>query len=275
MHSCLPVPFQVSGPLACTKLLHNSCCAPKSSLCIQVQACCGIHAATISGVHVVNQSWHVSISQICMPWRIRISTASGIIIPGFSHSNTVQSTTNMHQVISKCRNRICLCICSSHGYTALSDLLQIFMLFLALAYGCQQQPRAAHLGPLDFNDATTFGQVIVDGGLHKLWPCLIPWVVFEATMGYAWLHNLSGRPALSFHIASLCRLCHPFTCSDCFTHCHTHSALCLAAISRHGHPDAALLGDPSSMRKNTAVCKSVVTSLMGMKSCTGLSQEAG
>ena len=90
-----------------------------------------------------------------------------------------------------------------HACTIFSMLLQIFMLFLALAYGCQQRHRALPLTPIDLSDATTLGQVIVDGGLHKLWPCLIPWLGFEATMGYAWLHNLSGRLATSYHIASL------------------------------------------------------------------------
>ena len=124
------------------------------------------------------------------------------------------------------------------------QLLQIFMLFLALAYGCQQRPRAPHLGPLDFNNATTFGQVIVDGGLHKLWPCLIPWVIFEATMGYAWLHNLSGRPALNFHTAILRLVQHPFACSHWFT----HSKHFFAAVNKHCHSDAAVLCDPSAIR---------------------------
>ena len=111
-------------------------------------------------------------------------------------------TEYVHEAESACMCEIWYVICM-HACTSLCMLLQIFMLFLALAYGCQQRHRAPPLTPIDLSDATTFGQVIVDGGLHKLWPCLIPWVVFEASMGYAWLHNLSGRPAMSYHIASL------------------------------------------------------------------------
>ena len=33
-------------------------------------------------------------------------------------------------------------------------------------------------------------ELIVDQPWFLLWPCLIPWMMFEAIMGYAWLHNL-------------------------------------------------------------------------------------
>lgn len=78
--------------------------------------------------------------------------------------------------------------------------MQIFMLFLAQAYGCQQlfwlpKPRGP-LPPDTFDNIKYFGEVIVDRGFHRLWPCLIPWLVFETAMGYAWLHHLNGNPAL-------------------------------------------------------------------------------
>ena len=33
-------------------------------------------------------------------------------------------------------------------------------------------------------------ELIVDQPWFLLWPCLIPWIMFEAIMGYAWLHNV-------------------------------------------------------------------------------------
>lgn len=74
-------------------------------------------------------------------------------------------------------------------------ILQIFMLFLSHAYGGLQRYKPASSIPepsLPFNNAQRYGQLIADGPLHLLWPCLIPWLLLEADLGYAWLHSLPG-----------------------------------------------------------------------------------
>ena len=71
--------------------------------------------------------------------------------------------------------------------------LQIFMLFLAHAYACQQRFRKPqNRGPLPSSEVSHYGDVVVDGGFYLLWPCLVPWLLFEGDMAYAWLHHLTG-----------------------------------------------------------------------------------
>lgn len=75
-------------------------------------------------------------------------------------------------------------------------VLQTFMLFLAHAYGGLQRHRVATRDipapSLPVHNARRYGELTVDGPLYLLWPCLIPWLLFEANMGYAWLHHLPG-----------------------------------------------------------------------------------
>ena len=80
------------------------------------------------------------------------------------------------------------------------SLLQIFMLFLTHAYACQHQFRLPqNKGPLPMDASSNmqhFGRVVIDGGIYQLWPCFIPWLLFEADMGYAWLHHISSESKL-------------------------------------------------------------------------------
>lgn len=94
------------------------------------------------------------------------------------------------------------------------------MLFLAHAYGGLQRYKSASSVPapsLPFNNAQRYGQLIVDGPVHLLWPCLIPWLLLEADLGYAWLHNLPGM-ALSTEFVTVIH-------TAFVSVCQSHSAL--------------------------------------------------
>lgn len=70
------------------------------------------------------------------------------------------------------------------------------MLFLAHSYGCQQLFWTGKNGGPRVTDHSSdvryYGEVVVDRGFYQLWPCLIPWLLFEAAVGYAWLHHIAG-----------------------------------------------------------------------------------
>ena len=76
------------------------------------------------------------------------------------------------------------------------------MLSLAHALGGLQRHRPASQRweedqiphpSLAFHDAHRYGKLLLDGPFYLLWPCLILWLPFEADMGYAWLHEISGK----------------------------------------------------------------------------------
>lgn len=83
-----------------------------------------------------------------------------------------------------------------HELTPLAHV-QIFMFFLAHAYGTVVTRN--HSGgsiPSTVHDGSShakYAELIVDQSWTLLWPCMVPWVLFEGVMSYAWLHNVHGK----------------------------------------------------------------------------------
>ena len=194
---CAVVLLEYGEIAGCAVCLYRRWSVSRLFLYLQVQiSSCLIMVTAYILLYLYGSLWTFSSSSMCRQSHAAFSPATS------ASSDDTHSVKRYHAWLGVQQHLPCACMnrtsmyCNSYGQAALSIVLQIFMLFLALAYGCQQRHRAHPLAPIDLSDATTFGQVVVDGGLHKLWPCLIPWLAFEATMGYAWLHHLSGRPTL-------------------------------------------------------------------------------
>ena len=92
------------------------------------------------------------------------------------------------------------------------------MLFLAQAYGGLHQSKPASsvpVSPLPLH-ALRYGELVADGPLYLLWPCLVPWLLFEADMGYAWLHHLPGISSVANNAAPIIIYLHVTpTCENC------------------------------------------------------------
>jgi len=117
-------------------------------------------------------------------------------------------------VLSKCRSacvpRCCMPLCSCpHGslcalHSAASRVcvcVQLFMLFLMHAYGgrlwpSKQQQVQQEQGQQSVAESMLY--TVVPWRQH--WPCLVPWLILEAILSVAWLHNAVGK---SFHLSAL------------------------------------------------------------------------
>ena len=65
--------------------------------------------------------------------------------------------------------------------------LQLFMLFLAHAYG----GRMLELKPKP--------KSIMEGPWHKYWPCLLPWLAMQVVMSISWLHTVGNGRSSNVH----------------------------------------------------------------------------
>ena len=83
----------------------------------------------------------------------------------------------------------------SLGLTQGVTMSQLFMLFLAHAYGGQAQP---------LKPGATVPQLIMDGPWRWLWPCLLPWIPFQIAISLGWLQNAVGGQS-----------CLPLLCLPC------------------------------------------------------------
>ena len=90
--------------------------------------------------------------------------------------------------------------------------MQIFLSFLVHAYGSTlireaNDPTNSIPSILFSPDSSAkYGMLVVDGSWKLLWPCLIPWLMFETSMGYAWLHHIDRKLSCHASVFEHCTL---------------------------------------------------------------------